>query len=1018
MTLKRLVKEVHTVVAGRARYNVQGLYRSSMLKNRLETRLSAEREITYVSANILTGNLLILFHPHSNPRKFVAVMESVVVAHLRHVSAPRSSGLSVSADKRKRSEVEAAHRSWVKGGLAEKLGFGTGAVAEEAHAWHRMDITEVLSVLNSSLSTGLTPEAAKRNRQIYGLNVISQPSTRSRFGIFIDQFKSLPVGLLGIAAVLSILTGGLADAILITGVVLINAVIGFVTEHEAEKTISSLRRMINPPVQVIREGNAQEIGFEDVLVGDLLLLKPGTYVSADARVVEALHLSADESVLTGESMPVVKTADRLRNVEVPLADRCNMVYSGTLITGGQGLAVVAAVGPSSQFGRIRSLVATAEAPETPVEKQLGIIGNQLVWISSAICGIVFAIGLLRGNGLLQMLKISISLAVAAVPEGLPAVATTTLALGVRHMRRHKVLVRNLDAVCTIGSAHTICLDKTGTITHNKMSVLRIYSGMRRINVNNGDFTVQSDTLDLFGSDELLRLIHVCVLCNEAQISRNSSAYVLNGSSTEAALVEMALVAGVNVEAIRARYPLLNVDYRSDDHQYMRTLHRTQNRETILAIKGNPVEVLAGCSGQVREGVHCALTESDRDAIEAENDSMAGDALRVLGVAYATRETDEPSDEGNGWTWLGLVGMADPIRDGVKESIDVFHGAGLDTVMLTGDQSPTAYAVGKELNLSNGKPLQILEATELKSMDPSVTQALCNEVHVFARVSPSNKLEVVRALQGSGKVVAMTGDGINDGPALKAADIGIAMGRGGTDMAREVADVVLEEDDLETLIVAISDGRTIYNNIRKTLHYLLSTNLSEIMVMFFSGALGLGYPLNAAQLLWINLLSDIFPGLALAMDPPEPDVLTHTPRDPNEPIVKTEDFKRMSFEAATMTAASLGAYGYGIARYGFGPAAGTLAFQGLAVSQIVHALSCRSEERSLFDADKPLPNRYVTVAVVGSLALQVIAQMVPGLRALLGTRPLGVLDWAVVGASGIIPLFINEVTKKKSLRTIQ
>ncbi len=1005
-----LVKEVHTVVAGRARYHVSGLYRSPRLKERLEARLSEEHDVSYVSANVLTGNLLILFHPRCNPRKFVVVMESVVVAYVLPVTQPRSSDAAGIVPEKESPCREVPRRSSPRWELLQGPWNGTGSSDEKAKPWHLMEAAEVLALLNSSLDGGLTPDAARINRKRYGLNVFPRASERSKLSIFVDQFKSLPVAMLGVAAGLSVATGGLADAVLIAGVVLINAVIGFVTENEAEKTISSLRKLVSPSALVMREGSIEEIGSEEVLVGDLLVLKPGTYIGADARVVEAMHLSADESVLTGESMPVVKTVERLQDKNIPLGDRCNMVYSGTLITGGQGLAVVAAVGISSQLGKIKRLVELAEAPETPVEKQLDVIGNQLVWLSSAVCGIVFFIGVLRGNGLLQMLKTSISLAVAAVPEGLPAVATTTLALGVRDMRRHKVLIRNLDAVCTLGSIQTICFDKTGTITHNKMSVLRIYVGKKRIDAGNGDLPQVADLLDPFASDELLRLIHVCVLCNETQMNHDNGSNVLNGSSTENALIEMALISGVDVDAVRGRYPLLKMNYRSDDRQYMSTIHRGPDDSRILAVKGNPVEVLAKCSGQISDGIYAPLLEEDRENIEAENDGMAGDAMRVLGVAYALRGSEDAAEDGNGLTWLGMVGMADPIRDGVKQSVKVFHQAGLETIMVTGDQSPTAYAVGRELDLSNGKALQILEAVDLRSEDPSVVQALCNEVHVFARVSPSSKLQVVQALQGAGKIVAMTGDGINDGPALKAADIGIAMGAGGTDVAREVADVVLEEDNLETLIVAIGDGRTIYNNIRKALHYLLSTNLSEIAVMFTSGAVGLGYPLNAAQLLWINLISDIFPGLALAMDPPEPDVLSQPPRDPNEPIVRSEDFKRLGFEAATMSVASLASYGYGIARYGVGPQAGTMAFQSLVVSQILHALSCRSEKRSIFDADQPPPNRYLTLAVAGSLGLQVVAQVVPGLRALLGTTPLGAVDWAVALGAGVIPLFINEATK--------
>jgi Ca2+-transporting ATPase len=442
---------------------------------------------------------------------------------------------------------------------------------------------------------------------------------------------------------------------------------------------------------------------------------------------------------------------------------------------------------------------------------------------------------------------------------------------------------------------------------------------------------------------------------------------------------------------------------------------------IIAVKGSPREVLSVCTWQMKGGMKVPLTDEDRETIEVENERMAGDALRVLGVAYASRSggdgridrpdicsiTRDPAD----FVWLGLTGMIDPVRSGVKELIGTFHEAGIDTVMITGDQGPTAYAIGKDLDLSRGRQLEILDSTHLNRLEPDVMKALSEKVHVFARVSPANKLQIVQALQASGRVVAMTGDGINDGPALKAADIGIAMGHTGTDVAREVADVVLEDDNLQTMIIAIAQGRTIYNNIRKSVHFLLSTNMSEIMVMFGSITAGLGQPLNAMQLLWINLLSDIAPGLALALEPPEPDVLLLPPRNPEEPIIRKSDFKRIAFESTMLSAGAMGAYGYGIARYGMGAQAGTMAFMSLTLGQLLHAMSCRSEQHGIFDKEALPPNRYLDSALIGSIALQGFAMVVPGLRNLLGISPIGVADWLVVGGTALAPLLINEATKK-------
>jgi P-type Ca2+ transporter type 2C len=1006
-----VIREIHNAVPGRVRLKVRGLYRSVTLQRRLELLPTEDNEVTHVSASIITGNALIIFSPDCNPRRVLMLIEQVALDHAAE-SRSADEDMPVTAKDRGSGETGLKLAPPQRVGSAEQVETGEERERQFSQPWHLIDKKFVLAAVNSSSVHGLSAEAAGKSLARHGCNLVPEPEPRSKLAILLGQFNSLPVALLAGAAVLSIATGGLVDAAVILAVVGINAAIGFVTESDAEHTIQSLKTLIRPYARVIREGKLQEISAKQVLIGDLLVLSPGVYVAADARVIEASHLTVDESVLTGESMPAVKNSASLSGSRIPLGDRTNMVYSGTLVTGGQGIAVVVGIGSFSEMGKIQALVAQAEAPETPIERQLGIIGNQLVLISGGICGLVFLIGLLRGNGVLQMLKTSISLAIAAVPEGLPAVATTAFVLGIKHMRRHKVLVRNLDAICTLGSIQTICLDKTGTITKNRMSVLRVACGTEHIVRKNGSFARQAGGELSKEPEEFLKLLHMSVLCSETQIEANGGNFGLKGSSTENALVWMAISCGVDVVRLRDEYPRLTTSYRSDDRQFMSTSHSMDSNGTLVALKGNPGEVLAKCSYQLVNSETLILTDGDRDRIENENDRMAGDSLRVLGVAYATYPAEQTANGDNDFVWLGLVGMADPIRERVKESIEVFHRAGLETVMITGDQSPTAYAVGKELALSNGKPLEILDSTSLTDTNPSVMKALSKQVHVFSRVSPSNKLQIVQALQATGQVVAMTGDGINDGPALKAADIGIAMGRGGTDVAREVADVVLEEDDLETLIIAVRDGRTIYNNIRKTLHYLLATNFSEIQVMFVAGALGLGYPLNAMQLLWINLISDIFPGLALTMEPAEPDVMERPPRDPAEPIVKTGDFKRITFEAATMTTTALAAYGYGIAKYGMGATAGTLAFHTLTTSQVLHALSCRSETHSVFELTDSPPNRYLHVAILGSLGLQLATQFIPGLRSLLGITPITLFDGLVIGSASVVPLLITEATKRK------
>ncbi len=994
-----MVQAVHTVIKGRVRVRVHGLYRSESFKRFLESHLAQIDGISHASGNTLTSNILVIFNSGHTSSKITSLIERIASDYTNRETVP-DDPLPQTIPTLK-GEVPAPSLSATQ--------------RQPSQLWHTMNPASVLAFLDTSRGIGLSTVIARERLKQHGLNILPQALPRSKFSILIDQLASLPVALLGAAAGLSLITGGIADALVILGVVCINATIGYITETQTEETLHSLQKLVSPSATVVRDGSFREIKAEEIAIGDLLVLKPGSYIAADARLIETHYLYVDESALTGENMPVLKTPESFPIVDIPLADRINMVYMGTLVTGGEGLAVVVATGGLSEMGQIQILTGEAASPETPMEKQLSRMGNQLVLISGVVCGLVLVIGLLRGYGFLEMLKLSISLAVAAVPEGLPTVATTTLALGIRNMRRHHVLIRHLHAVETLGSVQTICLDKTGTITLNRMSVVTIHTGIKVIKVSEGKFISEEGLLNPFTCDELLRLMHVSVLCSETEVKVDQGEYILRGSPTENALVYLAISAGVDVVGVRKRHSLLKITHRSENRNFMTTLHESDSFEKLLAVKGSPAEVLAMCRWYMRDGQRIHLSEPDRHNIEVENERMAGDSLRVLGVAYAhLDEGGEKAQEGDGLIWLGLVGMADPIRKGVKKLIETFHRAGIDTVMITGDQSPTAYAIGKELNLSGDEALEILDSTHLTKVDPDVMEALSKRVHVFARVSPAHKLQIVQSLQKAGKVVAMTGDGINDGPALKAADIGIAMGHTGTDVAREVADVVLEDDNLETMVVAVSHGRTIYNNIRKSVHFLLATNLSEILVMFSSIAVGLGEPLNSMQLLWINLLSDIFPGLSLALEPPEPDVLSRPPRNPGDPILQTSDLKKITFEAATLSAGAMGAYGYGLVRYGAGAQAGTLAFMSLVTGQLVHAVSCRSERHSIYDqavGRTPLPpNPYLNIALGGSFALQIAAIAFPGLRKLLGITPIGLLDGLVVGGTALIPHLINEAAK--------
>ncbi|MGB5426968.1 MAG: cation-transporting P-type ATPase, partial [Gammaproteobacteria bacterium] len=624
---------------------------------------------------------------------------------------------------------------------------------------------------------------------------------------------------------------------------------------------------------------------------------------------------------------------------------------------------------------------------------------------------------LRGYAMLEMLKSSVSLAVAAVPEGLPAVATTTLAMGIADMRKHNVAVRHLDAVETLGSVQVFCMDKTGTLTLNRMTVVAVYSGEQAYALVDHKFMTGDSSQQPHEREELVRLLQVVSLCSDVEVSGTASDWTLQGSATEKALVELALQAGIDVMALRKQCQKLRTRDRAEGRPYMTTLHPYKNGKHLLAVKGSPEEVLEMCTFQVKQGKRVRLSKKTRQSIIIENERLAGDALRVLGVAYRELDEDKMPEKTGQLVWLGLAGMADPMRTGMDKLIAQFHRAGIETVMITGDQSATAQSIGQQLGLSQGKPLQVLEASKLEEMDPELLAGLVSNVHVFARVSPAHKLKIVQAFQQAGKVVAMTGDGINDGPALKAADIGVAMGAGGTEVAREVSDVVLEDDNLHTMSVAIEQGRTIYNNIRKMIHFMISTNLTEIEVMLAGLVFGIGQPMNPMQLLWINLVTDIFPGLALSMEPAEPDIMDRPPRDPDEAIIAGRDLKRMAFESGVIGLGTLGAYLFGIKRYGVGAAASTLAFNTLTVNELAHAYSSRSPYRNVFGGSNLQPNPHLTKAILGMGGLQALVSFLPGTRRLLGTTPLGPADLLAIAGGVLLPLIINEYTKPAAPRDI-
>jgi P-type Ca2+ transporter type 2C len=1018
-----VVETLHSAITGRARFRIKELYRCDSFKDHLERILGADPAVISAGANTLTSTVLLRYDSGATLDRIRSLVEKAVSEFnqsyepniLHRLSRPDITDRRPEKNRFEPHPPSAALHpvSRAVGVLAAAPPPGIRHPASgipHPRPWHAIGAQAVVALWGGSTEAGLSSEAAGEKLAAFGLNRFPEAPRRSKFQIFINQLASLPVALLGVAAGISVLTGSIVDAVAIMTVVAINASIGFVTEDKAEGTISSLKTLMHPSAVVVRDGDRRRIDARYLVPGDLMIFEPGTYVSADCRVLEAARLMVDESSLTGESLPVLKGAEVIEEADIPLADRKNSVYMGTLVTGGQGRGIVVATGGFTEIGRLQAMIGETTAPQTPMERQLNTIGSQMVWLSGALCALVFITGVMRRTALALISKTTISLAVAAVPEGLPTVATTTLALGIRKLNAQRVIIRDLEAVETLGEVQTICFDKTGTVTQNRMSVMRVFSGNRTTELKQDGFFRGGMKISPQNSPELLQLAKICILCGEV-----SEKDADQGSSTEKALLEFAAGAGLSIAEVNESNPRIKTRFRAEDRNFMSTIHTAGTTARFLALKGNPVEVLAMCDTQLVGGQKLPIGEQDISKIEIENERMAGEALRVLGFAFQSAEDEEVLDRLSGLTWVGLIGMADPLRPGMKELVARFHRAGIDTIMLTGDQSPTAYAIGKALGLSREMPIEILDSTSLTNIDSRALRALSQRVHVFARVSPAHKLQIVRALQDAGKIVAMTGDGINDGPALKAADIGIAMGHGGTDVARQVADVVLQDDNLETMVLAVGYGRAIHDNIKKSLHFLLSTNFSEIIVMFVAGTAGMGYPMSAMQLLWINLISDIFPSLALALESPEPDILERPPRDPKEPIIGRHDFERIGIEAGVISLATLGAYAAGLARYGIGQQASTMAFQTLTIAQLLHSISCRSPKVSIYDEEKLPPNKYLTLALGGSLGLQLLTLVIPGLRSLLGIAPIGLLDGAIIGIGAILPLLVNEATKGESKR---
>ena len=879
-------------------------------------------------------------------------------------------------------------------------------------AWITPESAELLRIVGVERERGLLESEVLERRRLHGDNDVEEAESVSSWQLFAKQMWNGQTALLVGSAGLSLATGGLLEVALIGTVVLVNAYISYISEARAEKLIASLGALPPQVVHVLREGHVTALPDRELVVGDIVMLRSGV-VPADMRLLESKGLMVDESPLTGESMPIAKHHHAMDLSQIhTVGERHNLLLRGTIITSGQAVGIVLAVGAQSEIGRLRSLVSHTEQLASPLQRDLAQINKQTLWIASSICASVFGLGLLRGRPLLHLVQSAISLAVAAVPEGLPTIGTTSMALGVGALRKQNVIVRRLNILEMLGSIEVLCLDKTGTLTLNEMVADQGYFGWLPWHLS--DFEEQEGQAPPWkGAAAQWALI--AALCSDCEMDREG---YWHGSATETAMIDLAAHLGFDSLEFRRQYPRFKTRYRTEQAAYMTTFHRMPSSESqFAAIKGSPETLIEMCTKIFDERGVQDLTEEGRERLRQQNRLLGKAGLRVLGFAYA---------EGPGLTsiakealvWVGLVGLLDPMREGMTELMQRFHQAGIKTIMMTGDQKDTAKAVGKALSLGgNGQKLRIVDARQLADLSFEDIADLALTTHVFSRVSPSDKLRIVQALQRRGKIVAMTGDGINDSPALKAAHVGIAMGAQGTAAARESADIVLQDDNLLVLFHAIEQGRTIRKNLHKSIHYLLSTNLSEILVMFGAELLGLSTPLNPMQLLWINMLTDIFPGLALALDPPHPDTMRVPPEDPMNSLLSPEDKRRLLQEAILMSLVSLVAHGMTGDRSAEG--ASTASFVSLSTAQILHTLSV-SLEQLPFSMSHIQKNRNLSFALgigAGTLGL---GFAFPQFRQFLGMSPLARRDLALALGTGVLPFVLHQsiATHRSLSRTRQ
>jgi len=910
--------------------------------------------------------------------------------------------------------------------------------------WHALSSEEVLRRLETPLSSGLTSAEVSKRQQAYGLNQLKEASRPTFWKMVFDQLNSFVVILLIVASIISAVLGDYIEAGAILAIVILNAILGVVQESRAEEALAALKRLAAPEAQVLRDGHRVSVPARELVPGDVVYLEAGNYIPADVRLVEAVNLRVEEAALTGESLPVQKNAAAVLEKEIPLGDRKNTAFMGTLVSYGRGRGVVVSTGMHTQLGMIATMLQAVEEEATPLQRRLDQLGKLLGWGALAICAIVFILGIARNFGnwdaILDMFMIAVSLAIAAVPEGLPAIVTISLALGMREMVRRHALIRRLSSVETLGSATVICSDKTGTLTQNEMTVTRVWADGQFFHVTGsgyapvGDYEIDGKKIDPQRYPALLTSLWVGVLNNDAQLELSGSdngeeTYRIVGDPTEGSILVAAAKAGAPIDPLNRAYPregeipfdserkrMLTVNAIRDPRpEDISPLYSDEHREWYtIAVKGAPDVVLNLCSRyQAMDNRAIPLDESCRQQILEANNAMTLDALRVLGVAY--RLIPARPSEINGQhlekdlIFGGLIGMIDPARPEVKLALEKANRAGIRTVMITGDFPNTARAIAQAISLLRPGH-KVMTGSDLNLLDDVQLQKVVRETDVYARVSPEHKLRIVDALRADGEVVAMTGDGVNDAPAIKRSDIGVAMGITGTDVAKETADMVLTDDNYASIVSAVEQGRVIYSNIRKFVYYLLSCNLAEIAIIFLAALFGWPIPLTALQLLWLNLVTDGAPALALGTEKGDPDIMDQKPRPPKEPIINRYMQLGILVQTIAITAVTLIAFYVGrFADPVHIQYAETMAFVTLSCSELFRAFTARSEYYPLIKIGI-FGNPNMNLAVLSSLVLIMAVVYLPFLQNIFDTLPLGWAQWELILPLLLIPSIAAELTK--------